>query len=117
MLIKVPAIETTIVKKPFGIKNPIGMSPRKERTIKHWYTPDITLTTKLLKKDIINGGMNKNATIPIDIIKIRGSSNEMTLSPGEFLAATSTNTMDIINVSKIKKNLFNIIITPFSINT
>lgn len=84
MLIKVPAIEITIVKKPSAIKNPIGISPRKERTIKHWYTPDITLTTKCPKKDIISGGMNKNTTIPIDINKIYGSLNEMTLSPVEF---------------------------------
>lgn len=72
MLTKVPAIETTIVKKPSGIRNPIGISIRKDRTIKHWYTPDIVLTIKLLKKDITNGGMNKNTNIPIDIIKMRG---------------------------------------------
>lgn len=78
ILTKVPAIETRIVKKPLGIRNPIGMSPRKVKTIKHWYTPDIILTTKLPKKDMTNGGINKNTTIPIEIIKIRGSSNEMT---------------------------------------
>ncbi|AHA76461.1 Hypothetical Protein U712_02550 [Bacillus subtilis PY79] len=48
------------------------------KTIKHWYTPDIILTTKLPKKDMTNGGINKNTTIPIEIIKIIGSSNEMT---------------------------------------
>lgn len=79
------------------------MSPRKVRTIKHWYTPDTILTTRLPKKDMTNGGMNKNTTIPIDIIKIRGCSNEMTLSPGEFLAATSITTIDIISVSKTRK--------------
>lgn len=78
ILTKVPAIETRNVKKPLGIRNPIGMSPRKVKTIKHWYTPDIILTTKLPKKDMTNGGINKNTTIPIEIIKIIGSSNEMT---------------------------------------
>lgn len=63
-----------------------------------------------------NGGMNKNTMIPIDIIKIRGSSNEITLSPGEYLAATSITTIDIISVSKTRENLFNIVMTPFFIN-
>lgn len=62
---------------------------------------------------MVNGGMNKNTTIPMDIIKIIGSSNEMTLSPGESLAATSITTIDIISVSKTRKNLFNIVMTPF----
>lgn len=113
MLTKVPAIERRIVKKPLGIRNPIGMSPIKIKTIKHWYTPDIIRTTQLPKKDMANGGMNKNTTIPIDIIKIIGSSNEMTLSPGEFLAATSTTIIDIISVRKTRENLFNNVMTPF----
>lgn len=71
------------------------------------------LTTQLPKKDMANGGMNKNTTIPIDIIKIIGSLNEMTLSPGEPLAATSTTTIDIISVRKTRENLFNNVMTPF----
>lgn len=35
MLTKVPATETRIVKKPLGIRNPIGISPIKVKTIKH----------------------------------------------------------------------------------
>lgn len=113
MLTKVPKTETRIVKKPLGIRNPIGIIPRKVKTIKHWYTPDIILTTMFPKKDKANGGMNKNTTIPMDIIKIIGSSNEMTLSPGESLAATSITTIDIISVSKTRRNLFNIVMAPF----
>lgn len=92
------------------------MSPIKVKTIKHWYTPDIIRTTQLPKKDMTKGGMNKNTTIPIDIIKIIGSSNEMTLSPGEFLAATSTTIIDIISVRKTRENLFNNVMTPFFLN-
>lgn len=113
ILTNVPAIETRIVQKPSGIRKPIGISPKKVKTIKHWYTADMILTTRLPKKDMANGGMNKNTTIPIDIIKIIGSSNEMTCSPGEFLAATSITTIDIISVSKTRKNLLNNIMTPF----
>jgi hypothetical protein len=116
MLTKVPKTETRIVKKPLGIRNPIGIIPRKVKTIKHWYTPDIILTTMFPKKDKANGGMNKNTTIPMDIIKIIGSSNEMTLSPGESLAATSITTIDIISVSKTRRNLFNIVMAPFFIH-
>lgn len=72
ILTKVPAIEKRIVKKPLGIRNPIGMSPRKVKTIKHWYTPDMILTTQLPKKDMANGGMNKKTTMPIEINKIIG---------------------------------------------
>ncbi|CAN2254098.1 hypothetical protein STFR1_50371 [Bacillus vallismortis] len=113
ILTNVPAIATRIVKKPLGMKKPIGISPIKVKTIKHWYTPDMILTIKLPKKDMTNGGINKHTTIPIDIMRIIGSSNEMTCSPGEFLAATSMTTIDIINVNNTRKNLFNIVIAPF----
>ncbi|RAP16447.1 hypothetical protein C2W63_03342 [Bacillus velezensis] len=36
------------------------------------------LTTKLPKKDMTNGGMNKHKMIPSEINKILGSSKEMT---------------------------------------
>lgn len=35
ILTKVPPRETRIVKKPLGIRNPIGISPIKVKTIKH----------------------------------------------------------------------------------
>ncbi|ANF35438.1 hypothetical protein BCBMB205_05360 [Bacillus sp. CN2] len=75
------------------------------------------LTTKLPKKDMTNGGMNKHKMIPSEINKIIGSSKEMTRSPGDSSAAANTANIDIISVRKTRKNLFSNVMTPFFIKT
>lgn len=113
MLIKVFVIEIRIVKKLLGIRNLIGISFIKVKMIKYWYIFEIIFIIKLLKKDMVKGGINKNIMILIEIIKIIGLLSEMIWFSGEFLLVISKIMIDIISVRKIKENFFNNVIIFF----